>query len=219
MSDISNLAKLRPDELFEMVLLLPDLTLINLCKSNRYLNRMLCENNIFWMNKVSRKHGVKILRNKPNNQTWKEYYIYLNTYGHIAVVGENFLGVFKTKEEALDVVIENIKHCHDFQRFNEKAAQVYTAKTGKPFIDEGYEGLRELILNSSIYEGNVEIHVDKVRMGVEPDLSDYESDYMGQDDLEEIQKAVKDRRYFRMEGNIRRCGIFLESFLGWRHFQ
>jgi hypothetical protein len=65
---------------------LDDKSLFNICLTNKYLNNM-CKNEDFWRNRFTQKFTKEPLNIKPNNETWRHFYM-RRIYEEALVIGE-----------------------------------------------------------------------------------------------------------------------------------
>lgn len=62
------------------LLILSDMSdedLINVCSVNSYLHN-ICNTESFWMNRLSNRFGNSVVQGKPEDITWKDYYLFLS---------------------------------------------------------------------------------------------------------------------------------------------
>ena len=73
------LSRLPIDVLMELYLYLDDIDLARACRTNKTINRRICQNNIFWFNRIMSKFpelSVEDIReNLGNYENYKQYYI------------------------------------------------------------------------------------------------------------------------------------------------
>ena len=121
----------------EIMQQLEDNDLVNLCQTNRY-SRNLCQNEIFWMNRVLRKFpdlDLEIAKQYKKNRTWANYYI----KDLRKVTGSDDMLIENSKKGRLDRVIVGI----------EKGANIH-AVNNAPLswaIDDGHLPVVKYLVN------------------------------------------------------------------------
>ena len=99
--------KLLPKDLLIKIVIeleLPDI--LELSISNKYFNRIICYNNIFWINKFYHEYNNKTY-GKPCNKSWKEFYKYITVIEHVDLLWKGI------DDNVISYVVVALKRCSD----------------------------------------------------------------------------------------------------------
>ncbi len=95
-------------------------TILNLCQTNKHFNKLICLNNVFWMNKTVKDYGYyghiprvlnKLFKNMFNQKIiWRDYYkiLYINKGNHNMQRGFN-KAIKDEDNETVKVLLNDIR--------------------------------------------------------------------------------------------------------------
>ena len=102
---IQNLYKQPAEILIRMTEILPIIHVINLCKTNKYFNEVMCNNNVFWIKRLKQDFNITYT-NDPDEA--KEEYIQINKFFlSMTKLWNKLIEIKKEKKNTLTTNIKN----------------------------------------------------------------------------------------------------------------
>ena len=205
---------------------LPDEDLFNLCLSNKSMNT-LCNRDEFWKDRLFQHFGLHALRDKPENQSWKQHYLEIvydiNKYneGKVDQFGGDYARAYLWQFIAGHYRVSLSELIENNQIYVEENDEIFKLKDTSPLVQHihnyGYlAGLQITLIHNKYYILEDEVKTYSLKKNnqypayftpraVFELIRNYYLEIVDTEDLEKFQKSI---RLFLEDNGLKEGNLF-----------